>query len=144
MYGISIGSLVRAREGQDGLLAFDELVKPSEGATVRVVVAHESLSAGEFYRTRLIPAAQAHGLAIGPATYFNPRLVVVNIWKRAQWWPEVGELLDSMLRDGMIEQWEVADPDVYGSEGGKPQGEPLLEILMHQLPALEDRGRASN
>ena len=144
MYGISMGSLVRASEGPNGLLAFEELVTPSEGGTVRVVVAPEGLPASELYLTRLVPAAQARGLSIGPATFFNPRLVVINVRKRAQWWPEVGELLDSLVRDGTIEQWEVADPDAYAAEGRNAQSEPVGEILMHQLPVVEERGSSNN
>lgn len=142
IYGVSIGSLVRASERQDGLLAYEELVKSSEGGTVRVI-APEGSPARDVYLSRLIPAARARGLEIGPATFFNPRLAAIHVRNRAEWWPEVGAFLDSLVRDGIIEQWEVADPDAYADEGVPPAA-PLGEVLMHQLPTVETKEQGSN
>lgn len=141
-YGVSVGSVVQASERSDGFLAFQRLVRASDGATVRVI-APDGIPARDVYLSRLIPAAQALGLDIGPATFFNPRLAAVHVQRRAEWWPEVGKFLDGLVRDGTIEQWEVADPDVYAADCVQREA-PMGEILMHQLPAVEVKNSESN
>ena len=111
-YGISRGSLVKARDGGGLPLRFHELVAPSRGATVRFIVPPDR-KASTIYTRRVIPDALHLGLHIGPATFFDPRLVSIHIHEREKWWPEVGAYLDALRDEGTLEQWEIADPDKY-------------------------------
>ena len=132
-YGLSIGSIVRAAEAGDGYLRLEEVVAPSVGGTVRVIVP-KGMIAGDVYLQTIVPAARERGLKIGPATFYNPRLTAIHVQDRGQWWPAVGEFLDSLAKEGIIEQWEVADPDAYAPDG-QHEPEPVIgQILLHQLP----------
>lgn len=133
-YGVSIGSLVRAAEAPDGYLSLEEVVAPSEGGTVRVV-APEGVLASDVYLKSIVPGAKERSLYVGPATFYNPRLAAIHVRNRGQWWPEVGEFLDALVRDGVIEQWEVADPDVYAADSPQQTAQEPGQILLHQLPA---------
>jgi hypothetical protein len=135
IYGVSIGSIVAAAE--DGSpLKFGRLIRESPGGTVRFIVPH-GVRASEVYLSRVIPDAKRLSLYIGPATFFNPRLVAVHVHDRRKWWPEVGSFLDTLVREGVLEQWEVGDPDQYAAEhGGTEHTETAIRgnELVHPLP----------
>lgn len=132
-YRISVGSEIRAAVDETGVLRFQELARPSPGATVRLIVPAGAV-ASQVYLQHVIPQARKEGMAIGPATFFNPRLVAIHVHARSEWWPKMGEFLNRLIADGIGEQWEVADPDEYGVASGLP---PQSEgpVLMHPLPA---------
>lgn len=142
VYGISVGSVVVASPASDDPLIFDHLSRASAGGTVRLLVRAGRL-ASEFYRTRVIPDAMRQGLSIGPATFFDPRVVAVHVREREKWWPDVGTYLDGLVSEGALEQWEVADPDEYAAEFEKPEGLVVADspVLWHPLPVEGELGR---
>jgi hypothetical protein len=135
IYGISVGSLVEAESGDGSRLTFRRLMRDSPGGTVRFIVPPGAI-ASEVYLARVIPDAKRLGLYIGPATFFNPRLVAVHVHERKQWWPEVGGYFDTLVSAGVVEQWEVADPDQYAGEPrvDEDMEPPNGKVLMHPLP----------
>src|SRR5512138_1741108 len=86
-YGASVGSIVDAEPSHEPRLKFRRVVRESTGGTVRFIVPPGGPTASEIYLTRVIPDAKRLGLHIGPATFFNPRLVAVHVHQRAKWWP---------------------------------------------------------
>ncbi|HEX9483409.1 MAG TPA: DUF4265 domain-containing protein [Gemmatimonadaceae bacterium] len=134
IYGVSVGSIVEGERGDGSQLKYRRVVRDSPGGTVRFVVPQGAL-ASEIYLTRVIPDAKRLGLYIGPATFFNPRLVAVHVHERKKWWPEVGSYLDRLVSEGVLEQWEVGDPDQYAGEYREDDNEPLSgRMLVHPLP----------
>lgn len=136
-YGVSVGSIVEAEPGDGARLKFRRVVRDSPGGTVRFIVPSGAAQASDVYLARVIPDAKRLGLYIGPATFFNPRLVAVNVHERAKWWPEVGGYLDQLVKEGVLEQWEVADPDQYAAEHDEENVEKVesgRKVLVHPLP----------
>lgn len=129
-YGVSAGSLVRARDRGDGVLSLVDLVEPSPGATVRVLVGGDP-PASAIYLSALGPRAQEAGFSVGPATFFDPMIVAIHVKDRSKW-RDFGEFLNSQIDDEVIEQWEVGDPDEYGDQA--PQGEDIGSELVHPEP----------
>ncbi len=134
-YGVSKGSIVEGDRGDPSQLRFVRVLRDSEGATVRFIVPSGSV-ASEVYLARVIPDAIQAGLFIGPATFFNPRLVAVHVHSRSDWWPKVGSYLDSLVAEGVLQEWEVGDPDQYlaeHQESPESRGEQR-PVLRHPLP----------
>lgn len=135
VYGISVGTVVAAVDLEQDPLSFQKVVRPSAGGTVRFV-APSGVVASELYKAHVVPDARQLGLFIGPATFFNPRLVAVHLRFRTNWWPEVGSYLDGLVNAGIVDEWEVADPDEYATDHPSESivsGE-FREVLMHPLP----------
>lgn len=136
IYGISVGSIVEAEPGGGPRLTSRRVVRDSPGGTVRFIVPSGGTAASEVYLIRVIPDAKRLGLYIGPATFFNPRLVAVHVHDRADWWPKVGGYFDTLVSEGVLEQWEVGDPDQYaGEHEANDAGDRLSgNVLVHPLP----------
>ncbi len=136
IYGISVGSIVESEPGDGPHLVFRRVVRDSPGGTVRFIVPQGGIAASVVYLTRVIPDAKRLGLHIGPATFFNPRLVASHVHERKKWWPEVGGYLDALVGEGVLEQWEVGDPDQYAGEhqDGDSSESPPGKVLVHPLP----------
>jgi hypothetical protein len=137
LYGVSVGSIVEGESGDPAWLKFRLVVRDSPGGTVRFIVPSGGPLASEVYLTRVIPDAKRLGLYIGPATFFNPRLVAVHVHDRAKWWSEVGSYLDRLVSEGVIEQWEVGDPDQYAADHNEASIEKVelgRKVLVHPLP----------
>jgi hypothetical protein len=135
LYGISKGSIVEADQSDASQLRFVRVWRDSDGGTVRFVVPKGNV-ASDVYLSRVIPDALREGLFIGPATFFNPRLVSVHVHSRFDWWPKVGSYLDALVAEGVLEAWEIGDPDQYASEH-QPVGDALVKqssVLRHPLP----------
>lgn len=135
VYGVSVGAVVAAMDMEEDPLSFRAVVRPSAGGTIRFI-APTGVVASELYKSRVVPDASRLGLFIGPATLFNPRLVAVHVHRRANWWPEVGSYLDGLVNAGVVEAWEVADPDQYAADH---PSEPHVHdesrgVLVHPLP----------
>lgn len=139
VYGISVGSVVQALDAGAGELIFDRIVTCSSGATVRFVTSQRN-SASNVYLQRILPDAGRLSLMIGPATFFDPKLVAFHVRDRQKWWPDVGGYLDALVREGILEQWEVADPDEY-PEGGTDSAELRDDVLRHPLPVEGQPGQ---
>lgn len=134
VYGLSRGTLVACRPSDGDDLVFARVLRESPGATVRFIVP-EDRKASAVYLSEVLPRAGAEGMFVGPATFFNPRLVAMNIHTRADWWPTVGTFLDALVEQGVLEQWEVADPDEYASEHAtEVRVEVANTILAHPFP----------
>jgi len=134
VYGISVGSIVEAEPDNGLQLTCRRVVRDSPGGTVRFIVPQGKV-ASEVYLMRVIPDAKRRSLYVGPATFFNPRLVAVHVHERKKWWPEVGGYLDTLVSEGVLEQWEVADPDQYAGEHRDDDSEPPSgKVLVHPLP----------
>lgn len=143
LYGVSVGSIVEGESSEGTTLKFRRVVRDSPGGTVRFIVPSGGGRASELYLARIIPEAKRLGFAIGPATFFNPRLVAVNVHERAKWWPEIGDYLDGLVRDGVLDQWEVADPDQYAAEHEQENIEKVdagRNVLVHPLPVDGSQG----
>jgi len=134
LYGISVGSLVRGGAGERWL-EFEELIEPSPGATVRLYVPDDAplLPASRLYRERILPDCRVHGIGVGPATFFDPAVVAIHVRDRADWDTRVAEYLNRLIDEGVIEFWEVGDPDAYPPEEPEEPGE--YRELIHERPA---------
>lgn len=136
IYGVSIGTVVEAERDRDDRLRFRAVVRESPGGTVRFIVPPGN-RASQVYLQRVIPDAKRLGLHIGPATFFNPRLVAVNLYDRKEWWPRVGGYLETLVKGGVLEQWEVGDPDQYATDHEQDTLDSLglsASPLVHPLP----------
>ena len=142
VYGISRGSLVSADPDEEGRLRFEKLLAAAPGGTVRIVVP-PGVKASEVYLGQIVPTARLRGLRIGPATFYNPRLVSVHLHERLDWWPTVGEFLDELVKAGSIQAWEVGDPDEYPDTPASIT-DPEVRILTHQLPRDGEEGTYTN
>lgn len=118
-YGVSVGSLFRARERPDGVLSFVDIVEPSPGATVRVLVGGDP-QASDVYLKQLGPRAQDAGFSIGPATFFDPMMIAIHVKDRSQW-GDFGEFLNTLIEEEIIDQWETGDPDEYADQAGEEE-----------------------
>lgn len=136
IYGISVGTIVESQIGDSTRLQFRRVSQEATGGTVRFIVPRGSGRASDIYLTRVIPDAHRLGLEIGLATFFNPRLVAVHLHQRVKLWPEFGGYLDTLVTEGVLEQWEVGDPDM--DAGGGEEIEEVVEAdhetLIHPLP----------
>jgi hypothetical protein len=136
-YGVSVGSIVEGEMGDKGWLNFRRVLRDSLGGTLRFIVPPTGPKASEIYLTRVIADAKRFGLYIGPATFFNPRLVAVHVHERAKWWPEVGGYLDQLVREGLLQQWEVGDPNQSAADHDEERIEKVAPggtALVHPLP----------
>jgi hypothetical protein len=133
VYGISVGTLVDGKLGDDGVLEFRDLIEPSPGGTVRYIVPEGRL-ASEVYLTDLGPEATRRGIGVGPATFLDPLIVALHIHNRAQWSPALAEQLNQYVDRGVIEQWEVGDPDEYSEEDDSEAEESAGSELVHPSP----------
>jgi hypothetical protein len=133
VYGVSPGTIVEGR-GSDDQLEVVRIVANSPGATVRYVVSPE-VTASVIYLSRILEDAKRFGFLIGPATFLNPRLCAFHVRRRGDWWPTIGSYLENLVTDGIISQWEVGDPDEYGSDGGSSEDPDVTPSeLRHPLP----------
>lgn len=132
-YGVSVGSTVEAGPESPGeLLALARVVSPSEGGTVRCVVP-QGAKASEVYKARVLEEARSLGIGLGPATFYDPRLVSIHVRSRGDCWPAFGGLLERLRKEGIVMEWEFADPERDAS----PESQERVEdraILFHQLP----------
>jgi Domain of unknown function (DUF4265) len=114
IYGISLGSLVEGTAGDD-LLVFRKLLEPAPGGTVRCIVPKGTV-ASSVYLTKIVPDAIRLGIGIGPATFLDPRMVAIHLHVKDAWWPAFGEYLNRLVDEGVLQEWEVADPDEYADD----------------------------
>lgn len=133
IYGVSIGTVVYGLPGDSQYLRFVRVVRDSPGATIRFIVP-DGTTASKVYLTRLLPDAKRLGLAVGPATFFDPPAVALHVRKRSAWWPAVGSYLNQLVREGVIEQWEIGDPDEHKGEPVEDVSERSDSVLIHPLP----------
>lgn len=134
VYGVSVDTIVKTFAAERDVRQFAGVLRESPGATVRVLAA-SGQSGRDVYLRRMVPDAAAHNWCMGPATFFGPRLVAFNVCDRNILWPQIADYLDRLKSDGLIEQWELADPD----QGDEPDASlstiPSSEkILIHPLP----------
>lgn len=143
IYGVSVGSIVESEAGDSPQLVFRRVIQPGAGGTVRFIVPRRGTRASQIYLTRVIPDSKRLGLKIGPATFFNPRLVAVHLHERQKWWPEFGGYLDTLVSEGVLEQWEVGDPDTYNGDDDviEQVTEADTKTLVHPLPVDEALGQ---
>jgi hypothetical protein len=137
LYGVSVGSICEALDQTESRLRFARVLRESPGGTVRFIVPWGDVLASDVYLSRVIPDAKRLGLYIGPATFFNPRLVAVHVHDRRQWWPEVGGYFETLIEEGVLQHWEVGDPDEYAADhdpSSVEKVEPGSSILVHPLP----------
>jgi hypothetical protein len=141
-YGISVGTVVDATDVSQSELSFGAVLRESHGGTVRVLFP-SGTTASTAYLERLLPEAESRQLHIGPSTFFDPRVVAINLHRRDSWWPRVGTWLEELKKAGVIEQWEVADPDEYAAEHGGGSVASTgsgRQPLVHPLPVSGSRG----
>lgn len=110
LYGLSLGSIIRCVASKDPLFTFDRVIQNSPGGTVRIIVPGGQM-AGEWYLKYLLPAASERQLAVGPATFYDPRMVAVHVQRRSDLWESVGSYLTDLVEQGVIEKWEAGDPE---------------------------------
>lgn len=138
VYGVSVGTLVRGRDGVDGRLEYAGLVEPSPGGTVRCVAPRGGAAASELYLSRVVPDVEQLGIGIGPATFLDPRLVAIHVHVKDRWWPDLGEYLNRLVDQGVLQQWEVADPDEYAEDGApQPPARADADDLVHPAPEAD-------
>ncbi len=140
IYGVSIGTVVAGVANDTPYLEFTRVIRESPGGTARFIVPEGSI-ASEIYLRRVLPDARQRGFHIGPATFFNPPLVAMHVRERNQQWPALGEYLDSLANAGVIEQWEVGDPERQASDEHEADEQTTGSILIHPLPVDGEEGQ---
>jgi len=132
-YGISVGALVKGRPGEQWL-EFDGLVDASSGATVRIYLPPDApiTPASRLYLERIIPDCREHRIGIGPATFFDPAVVAIHLRERSDWNTSIADYLDALANEGLIQLWEVGDPDAYPPD--EPDKPVEHENLVHPRP----------
>lgn len=133
-YGVSVGSRVKARDGERWL-EFDGVVEDSRGATVRLYLPPDSpiTPASRLYIERILPDCRDRGLGVGPATFLDPALVAIHVHERSDWNTRFAEYLNGLTDEGLLQLWEVGDPDAYPPEEPEEPGEH--DELIHPRPA---------
>ena len=136
LYGVSVGTLVRAHEG-DRWLEYDSTALSSPGATIRVYLPPDAdqMPASRVYLERVFPDCTERDLAIGPATFFDPLLVAIHLQRRQEWDNEAAAYFNELVEQGIAELWEIADPDVYPPE--EPEIEEFHAVLVHPRPTSD-------
>jgi hypothetical protein len=136
LYGISVGTIVRGREG-DEWLEYHGTVAPSPGATVRIYLPDGAAlaPASRVYLERIFPDCSKSRLLIGPATFFDPLVVAIHLRNRDDWDGAAAAYFDQLIVEGVAMLWEIGDPDMYPSE--EPDVEELSEELVHPRPSSE-------
>lgn len=132
VYGISLGSLVAAKVGLDGVLEYERLIEPAPGGTVRCIVPRGGL-ASQTYLERIVPDAQTGAVGIGPSTFLDPRMVAIHLHAK-DLWPVFGQYLDGLVNEGVLQEWELADPDEHDGESDSIPEPWNGRVLMHQEP----------
>ncbi len=135
LYGISVGTTVQGRPG-DQWLEYVATVRESRGATVRVYLPRGApiTPASRLYLERIIPDCRDRQIAIGPATFFDPRVVAVHIHDRDQQATAVASYLDELVDAGIADLWEFGDPDTYPPEDAE---ESAGDELVHPQPTTQ-------
>ena len=120
LYDVSVGTLVEGREGAGGRLEFVRVLEAARGGTVRLVTPPGHSLASRLYLDRVLADCQARNLGIGPATFFDPRLVAIHVHD----WETDHEVLLSYLAEltaaGQVQEWELGDPAVPSDEPPQP------------------------
>jgi hypothetical protein len=120
-YGVSRGSLIEVRAPTEGseALAASRVVQESPGATVRLY-ADESFAASQLYLHNIAQRGRERGIAVGPATILDPRIVAINIAVRTEW-QLFAPILDELVASKHARFWELGDPDL------SPAAEEVVE-----------------
>jgi hypothetical protein len=134
LYGISVGTVVRAHEG-DPWLEYDSTVMSSPGATIRVYLPSDAplAPASRVYLERVFPDCSERHLAIGPATFFDPRVVAIHLHRREEWDSAAASYFNELVDEGIAELWEIGDPDMYPPD--ESEVEEFGGELVHPRPA---------
>ena len=114
IYGISLGTLVEGK-WNGALLSYSRLLEPSPGGTVRCIVPKGGL-ASRTYLDRIVGDAGKLGVGIGPSTFLDPRMVAIHLHVKDTWWPQFGGYLNKLVEEGVLQEWEVGDPDEYADD----------------------------
>ena len=133
LYGVSVGSRVRGHLGERWL-EFDEVVETSSGATVRLYIPAEAqiTPASRLYLERILPDCRVLRLCIGPATFFDPQVVAIHVRDRNDWNTRFADYLNGLIDEGLLQLWEVGDPDAYPLDEPEEAGE--YGELVHPRP----------
>lgn len=120
VYNISIGTIVEGRGPDDRILDFVHVLDRSAGGTVRIIALREGAEASRLYLERILADCQRRGIPVGPATFFNPRLVAIHVpdWQRSH--DALFEYLEELAAAGDIQEWESADPAEPSDEPPEP------------------------
>jgi hypothetical protein len=132
IYGVSVGTIVCGASGQSEYLRFVRVIRDSPGATVRFAAPVGTI-ASEVYRTRVWIDTERSGIKIGPATFFDPGIVSVYVRERRAW-RDVTTYLDQLIGEGVLEEWELGDPDVFKPANQAPGEKRKDSVLVHPLP----------
>jgi hypothetical protein len=132
-YGVSVGARVRGRAGERWL-EYDKLVEDSRGATVRIYIPADApiAPASRLYLERIIPDCRTRGLGIGPATFFDPRVVAIHVRERSDWSTRFAEYLNGLVDERVLQLWEVGDPDAFPPD--EPDEDGAYCELVHPRP----------
>ena len=141
LYGISVGTVVRAHEG-DCWLEYESTVLPSSGATIRVYLPPDAdpMPASRVYLERIFPDCTERALAIGPATFFDPLLVAIHLQRREEWDNDAADYFNELVDQGTAQLWEIADPDMYPPD--EPEMAEFDGVLKHPRPTHDHSQKA--
>lgn len=132
IYGISLGSLVSGKTGLDGFFEYDKFIEPAPGGTVRCIVPKGGL-ASRVYLERIVVDATKLGMGIGPSTFLDPRMVAIHLHVKDSW-TVFGKYLDGLVTEGVLQEWEVGDPDEHAEEYDPTPVPWNGRVLVHQEP----------
>jgi len=155
VFGVSLGTVVqgmnatrRAADKQPVELRVRRVLRASVGGTVRVIVPAGML-ASHWYTAHFLPHVRQRGrLRVGPATFFDPRMVAIHVKQRHQVWGALAGYMSDALDRGVIQQWTAADPEegqrrpaVDRALRGDDLGARAADegILIHPAPEMSGR-----
>lgn len=136
-YGVSVGSVVNGNTDEDGKLRFGEVIRDSPGATVRFIVPEDDVASDVYFRY-FVRTRASGGFGYGPATFYDPGIVALNIHERFKLTSHVERYMDRLVAEGIITQWEIGDPDPEPINPSQPPPPERDDELVHDRPAQAD------
>ncbi|HKW08888.1 MAG TPA: DUF4265 domain-containing protein [Gemmatimonadaceae bacterium] len=110
LYDISIGTVVEGRHAENGQLEFVRVLSQASGGTVRVITAPAAPDASRLYLDRILRDCHQRQIMIGPATFFDPRLVAIHVQDWDRYCDQLVQYLQDLRATNDIQEWEIADP----------------------------------
>ena len=140
-YGLSRDAIMGGTPNEDGVVLNPIHVERSPGATIRLVT-NAPIRASALYRDRVVPELRDRGVRVGPATFFDPRMVSIHVPSFETQEAAVWAYFDELERTGAINLWDLADPYRYDPIPPDQANSHSENRLVHKRPTEFDGLRA--
>lgn len=83
----------------------------------------------------MIPEGERQGLRFGPATFLDPDVVAIHVQRREEW-ESVGAYCDVLVAEGILQFWELGDPDLSSAAAVEDSTDVEQWTFTHPRPDL--------